>query len=880
MGSAHFRATKYSRKTTRFTAAECAAAFVLVLLLTALTRAQAPTSIPGQLEGTRDLWFVELASPPAVDGTTMSVLEQEKEAFRSLAALRGLQIQERFAFNSLWNGLSIRIDPKDVGRLAGFPGVRAIYPVQLAHADPERPPDGAELFTALAMTGADVAHDNGYTGAGISVAVIDSGIDYEHPDLGGCFGPGCRVVDGFDFVGDAYQPNPAAPGYNPIPVPDPNPDDCNGHGTHVSGIVGARAASPLGITGVAPGVTFSAYRVFGCGTPVGSGVSTNTDVLLAAMEAVGRAKPQVLNMSIGSSFQWPRYPTGRAAARLVQMGIVVVASIGNDGGTGAYSASSPGVAENVIGVASFDNTHVRVPVLRISPDNVGVGFSPASGAPLAPTAGTLPLRRTGSQTSTADACSSTMPPAAPPPGSLAGAAALIRRGTCSFYEKAINAQSAGALAVVLYNNVPGLLNASVIPPTAPPGLPAVTIPVVGVSDVDGNLIDSRLQAGGPDSVTLTWTTEIATIPNLPSGGLISAFSAYGLAPDLTLKPDIGAPGGAIRSTYPLDHPAGGNGYATLSGTSMSSPHTAGAVALLLEAKPSTAASSARDILQNSADPQLWSLNPATGLPDSVHRQGAGMLDIPGAIRSTTLITPAKLSLGEVEGASVTRAVTIANSGSTDVTYTLSHVASGGDSGDVSGHAGATQCPSVSQRAGRRGVQPELDHGSSRCDCDGGRDVHTGRGCPGRHRVQRLPGVHACRERCPLSRALRRVQGGLSVDSDHHPHDGRTSMACQALAGGRVHESAGRRVVFDDRDRHSVHLRSLRSPVVPCPDDGPACGDGTAARSRRVRGLHAEKQRGEQFFWFRVGWQRRDRIRLVRGTQRPVPHHPLDPEAPR
>jgi minor extracellular serine protease Vpr len=673
MGSAHFRATKYSRKTTRFTAAECAAAVVLVLLLTALTRAQAPTSIPGQLEGTRDLWFVELASPPAADGTTMSVLEQEKDTFRSLAGLRGLQIQERFAFSSLWNGLSIRIDPKDVGRLAGLPGVRAIYPVQLAYADPERPPDGAELYTALAMTGADVAHDNGYTGAGIRVAVIDSGIDYEHPDLGGCFGPGCRVVEGFDFVGDAYQPNPGAPGYNPMPMPDPNPDDCNGHGTHVSGIVGARAASPQGITGVAPGLTFSAYRVFGCGAPVGSSVSTNTDVLLAAMEAAGRAKPQVLNMSIGSSFQWPQYPTGQAADRLVQMGIVVVASIGNDGGTGAYSVSLPGVAENVIGVASFDNTHVRVPVFRISPDNVGVGFSPASGATLAPTAGTLPLRRTGSQTSTADACSSTTPPAEPPPGSLAGAAALIRRGTCSFYEKAINAQSAGALAVVLYNNVPGLLNASVIPPTAPPGLPAVTIPVVGVSDVDGNLIDSRLQAGGPDSVTLTWTTEIATIPNLPSGGLVSAFSAYGLSPDLTLKPDIGAPGGAIRSTYPLDHPAGGNGYATLSGTSMSSPHTAGAVALLLEAKPSTAASSVRDILQNSADPQLWSLSPATGLPDSVHRQGAGMLDIPGAIRSTTLITPGKLSLGEVEGASVTRAVTIANSGSTDVTYTLSNV---------------------------------------------------------------------------------------------------------------------------------------------------------------------------------------------------------------
>ena len=71
------------------------------------------------------------------------------------------------------------------------------------------------------MTGADVAQRSGYTGKGIKVAIIDSGTDYDHPDLGGCFGPGCRVEQGFDFVGDAYQPNAGAAGYSPMPVPDP-----------------------------------------------------------------------------------------------------------------------------------------------------------------------------------------------------------------------------------------------------------------------------------------------------------------------------------------------------------------------------------------------------------------------------------------------------------------------------------------------------------------------------------------------------------------------------------------------------------------------------------------------------------------------------------
>jgi minor extracellular serine protease Vpr len=635
---------------------------------------QAPPSPSVEVADSNDLWFVQLASPPEADGTSRQVLEQEKNAFRLAAAQAGVAYEERRAFGSLWNGLSIRIDARNLARLSRIRGVSALYPVRLAHVDPNRSANGAELYTALAQTGADIAHAAGFTGEGITVAVIDTGTDYDHPDLGGCFGPGCRVERGFDFVGNAYQPNPSAAGYSPIPVPDPDPDDCNGHGTHVAGIVGARAAGPDGITGVAPDVAFHVYRVFGCGVPIGSGVSTATDVLLAAMEEAGRGSPHVLNMSLGADFQWPQYPTAQASDRLTRMGVSVVASIGNAGGAGGYAAGAPGIGAEVIGAASFDNTHIRLNVLRVSPDARPVGYSPASGAPLPPSAGTLPMRRTGSQTSTADACSSVTPPTAPLPGSLAGAAALIRRGTCAFYEKAINAQAAGAVAVVLYNNVPGVLNPSVIPPTTPPGLPPVTIPVVGISDSDGALIDARLATGGPDSITLEWTSEISSFPNLPNGGLISSFSSYGPSPDLVIKPDIGAPGGAIRSTYPLDHPQGGGGYATLSGTSMASPHIAGAVALLRQAKPFTPPLEVRDVLQNSADPRPWSLSPETGLLDHVHRQGAGMVDIPGAIASTTLIRPGKLTLGEVESGSVTRTLTIANHGSVEATYTLSDVA--------------------------------------------------------------------------------------------------------------------------------------------------------------------------------------------------------------
>jgi subtilisin family serine protease len=102
------------------------------------------------------------------------------------------------------------------------------------------------------------------------------------------------VAYGYDFVGDAFT------GEN-TPVPDDDPDDCHGHGTHVAGIVGASG----GIVGVAPDVTFGAYRVFGC-----TGY-TWADIMIAAMEMALADGMDILNMSIGAAFTWPQYPPPR-----------------------------------------------------------------------------------------------------------------------------------------------------------------------------------------------------------------------------------------------------------------------------------------------------------------------------------------------------------------------------------------------------------------------------------------------------------------------------------------------------------------------------------------------------------------------------------------
>lgn len=594
-----------------------------------------PSAETGEMVNeTPHTWFVEFASKPISEGGTKSLTDADRVKFRSAAAAQGIQFTERYAFNNLWNGVSIDVNPTDVNKLKSLPGVVAVYPVVKVTAPEPVSGIDPELATAIQMTGADIVQNEmGYTGLGVKVAVMDTGIDYDHPDLGGCFGPGCRVAMGWDFVGDDYNADDTSPTYNPIPTPDPDPDDCAGHGTHVAGIIGANGT----VVGVAPGVTFGAYRVFGCDG------STDSDIMIAAMERALADDMDILNMSIGSAYTWPQYPTAVAADRLVKKGMVVVASIGNNGANGLYSAGSPGLGKDVIGVASFDNTHVYLTYFDVNGQHIG--YVPMTFSGPVPTSGSFEVVNVGL------ACSALAV-------DLTGKIALAARGSCSFGIKATNAINAGAEAVLVSNNAAGVFNGTLGAP-----IDGVT-PVVGISLADGNFIRSQTAP-----VIMTWTDQQASFPS-PTGGYISSFSSYGLAPDLSLKPDIGAPGGNIYSTYPLEL----GGYATLGGTSMASPHVAGAAALLLEAKPKTKAKDVRGILQNSADPHEWWGAPGAGYIDNVHRQGAGMLDIDDAIKATTVITPSKIATGdywEVMDPYVA-AIDIRNNSKKPVTYDITY----------------------------------------------------------------------------------------------------------------------------------------------------------------------------------------------------------------
>ena len=661
----------------------CAVAVLFGIAAAQRTQVDAPRDIPEPGQGdpsglaadaglvSPTLWFVELSSVPLAESGTsdpnwyLGKLRREKRAFRSAAAAAGLRFVEHGAYDTLWNGLAVAIAPLDLLKLSRVPGVAGLFPIQTAALpDPAvafGPGESApELFTAITMTGADKAQAEGLSGAGIVVGVIDTGIDYNHPDLGGGFGPGFRVEGGYDFVGDAYT------GGTSTPHPDADPMDCNGHGTHVSGIVGARG----GVRGVAPGVTFRAYRVFGC-----SGTATD-DVILAAMERAFGDGVRIVNMSLGSSFGWPRYPLARAADSLINHGVVVVNSAGNAGANGLYSMSAPGVGKKVIGTASVDNIRVHSPAVEIG--GTLYGYQPMSNAAAPPTSGLAGIADGGR------ACNVDRPL----PAAVAGRVALIIRGVCSFREKALNARAAGATAALIYNSGSGIFFGTL-------GAPTINYPVAGLSREDGLAILALLPA------TLAWTDRFADALNA-TGGLISSFSAFGDSPDLALKPDLSAPGGLIFSTLPLAL----GGYGLNSGTSMASPHVAGAVALLLEARPDVKSQVVRDILQNSATPGLWSGNPGLGFLEVTHHQGAGLLDIEAAIHATTKVTPGKLSLGETEGLPITSTLDIENDGASDVTYDLAHrpaLATGPNTFTVQfGQADATvafSAPSVSVPAG-------------------------------------------------------------------------------------------------------------------------------------------------------------------------------------
>ena len=632
---------------------------------------------------------IQLTSKPvAIAGGTMNSGQQsaytrglrssQSQTMARIAALGGTELAR---VSVAYNALIVRIDASKVGAIASMSDVLSVRPVGEYELD---------LTQTVPYIGASSAQFDGYDGTGVRIAVLDSGIDYMHKNLGGpgtvasydacaaerestptgtCadyFGPSApKVIGGYDFVGETW-PNGAL-------APDPNPIDAGigaGHGTHVADISAGRSADGLHV-GVAPGAKLYAVKVCSSVSSSCSGVA-----LLQGMDFAldpngdGSIKDavDVVNMSLGSSYGQIEDDLSAASANAVKAGVVVVASAGNSGDK-PYVTGSPGSTPELISVAQTampNDVAYPLVVTGITPSTItntntvdwapiGAGFSgPVVRLGRACPAGSI------SAGSPADPYFNGNSPS--------GKVALIDRGSCSISLKVDRATKDGAIAVVLANNVAG------DPPSFSFGggdLPMV--PTVVISQADGNRIKAALGATGVNPAVVASMSSANSIPL--TGSMASTSSRGPSYSFVAIKPEIGAPGGSVSAQYGT-----GDGTTAFSGTSGAAPVVTGSAAIMLQKYPNRKPAEIKAALMNSADTTVY-INPATqpGVLAPITRIGAGEVRVDAALAATTAAwdgssKAAALSFGYLaldQNRSVCRSVNVRNYGTSARTYSVS-----------------------------------------------------------------------------------------------------------------------------------------------------------------------------------------------------------------
>ncbi|KAJ1555974.1 hypothetical protein HK405_009561 [Cladochytrium tenue] len=501
------------------------------------------------------------------------------------------------------------------------------------------------------LTGVTAARAAGYTGEGIKVAFIDTGVYYLHPALGGGFGPGFKVAFGYDLVGDGYFSG------NLTVVPDDDPlDNCSteSHGTHVAGIIAADATAitesgfvpAFPFTGVAPSATLGAYRVFGCEAD-----STETDVITAAIYMAANDGANIISLSLGGGPAYNDESDAIAAARVGAHGHFVLGANGNDGAAGIFANGDPGDSAGGFGIASFDNYEEPLPSLFLGDTAYAYSLGTLNGSFNYPQTLDIFVNNANAPADGVvdDGCTSVG-------AGAAGKTALLYWGSgCGSKGRCDNAAAAGAVACLIYSNTETIVSI----------YGSALIPSASTTNEFGL---AYLASAG----TVKITTD-QSIFGILTGGTVSDFSSPGPDPELNIKPDLGGIGGSVYSTISKHAETAesyNEPYAVYSGTSMATPYVAGSLALLLQARgTSISFTEARAYLQNTA---IVANIYDTALINSVVIQGAGLVNIYNAITAETLALPSLFALNDTANTGSSYTLSVTNLHSEDLTYYFSH----------------------------------------------------------------------------------------------------------------------------------------------------------------------------------------------------------------
>ncbi|XRG78802.1 S8 family serine peptidase [Rossellomorea sp. GAMAL-10_SWC] len=540
-------------------------------------------------------------------------------------------------YKNTLNGVAIDLPANKVKSLLNSKTVKAVWPNNVIQVEPEKVAqsavDSTQKMETEVFPGVSKVHAEGFTGKGVKVGVIDTGIDYNHPDLTDAYkgyraqdGVNPKTIDpnsvkGWDFVdNDADPMETTYADWKKSGLAEKDPltgaTFYTEHGTHVSGIIAGRGKNntDYAVTGVAPDADLYVYRVLG---RFGSGT---TEAVLGGVDKAISDGMDVINLSLGSNINDPENIESLALNNAVLSGVTAVVSAGNSG-SGMDTLGSPGASALAITVGANDTKTV-------------IETSKGTLHGTEDVAADLKLFGKGFADDVTSLKGKNLPIVlVPSVGAdsdyknidVNGKIALVNRGSVALNDKITIAQKHGAAAVIMIDNVPG---EGFVPSYLGKGYGF--IPAFSMSYEQGAALVAKLGTSNP---TFSFD-EIGQVTD--QGSKLAAFSSRGPSRiNYDIKPEVTAPGVAVFSTVPsYMHGANQIGkydyaYENLSGTSMASPNVAGVAALLKQANPNLTPAEIKETLMNTADPLNGDY--------SVFESGAGQVDPYEAIHSKTRI---------------------------------------------------------------------------------------------------------------------------------------------------------------------------------------------------------------------------------------------------